>query len=330
MKCYFCDSEEISEEQGPVEKPTSYKCPRCGYICLAEEATWDQDFFNDDDKKIISIYLRNEYERRNRTPFTKRLARGDLMQTVKQYKPLDPLEKIDNALLNLEKASKYVGMKINFNPGNEYPYYHCNNSEELRTILSLLHKDDFIHAPDPYNPHNDSYITTKGYERLRELRRFRKDSRQCFVAMWFAVEMNDVYENAIRSAIEYIEEGEKGPKFEAIRIDNVEHTNDINDEVIAAIRRSRFMVCDLTGYRGGVYFEAGFAYGLGMEVIYTCREDWVKSKKLELYDSNKEKIDMKQEGIHFDIEHRNHIRWSEDNLDEFKEKLTNRIKAVIV
>jgi len=25
------------------------------------------------------------------------------------------------------------------------------------------------------------------------------------------------------------------------------------------------MVCDLTGYRGGFYFEAGFAYGLGLE-----------------------------------------------------------------
>jgi len=330
MKCYFCDSEDIREEQGPAGKPTSYMCPRCGHICLALEATWNNDLFNDDEKKIISIHLRNEYERRNRAPFTKQLARGDLKQIAKQYKPLDPLDKIDNALLNLEKASEYVGMKFKFNPGNEYPYYHCYNSEELRTILSLLYKDGFIHAPDPANPQNDSYITTKGYERLRELRRFRKDSRQCFVAIWFADEMSVVYENAIKPAIEYIEEADNTPRFEAIRIDNVEHTNDINDEVIAAIRRSRFMVCDLTGYRGGVYFEAGFAYGLGMEVIYTCREDWVKSKKLELYDSTKEKFDMKQEGIHFDLEHRNHIRWSEDNLEDFKKKLTNRIKAVIV
>ena len=40
------------------------------------------------------------------------------------------------------------------------------------------------------------------------------------------------------------------------------------------------MVCDLTGYRGGVYFEAGFASGLGLPVIYTCRKDWAKNQKL--------------------------------------------------
>jgi len=59
------------------------------------------------------------------------------------------------------------------------------------------------------------------------------------------------------------------------------------------------MVCDLTGYRGGIYFEAGFAYGLGLDVIYTCREDWCKEEILKdkngeevtiLYDKNKKEI----------------------------------------
>ncbi len=35
----------------------------------------------------------------------------------------------------------------------------------------------------------------------------------------------------------------------------------------------RFMIADFTGHRGGVYFEAGFAHGLGIPVIWTCRED---------------------------------------------------------
>ena len=81
--------------------------------------------------------------------------------------------------------------------------------------------------------------------------------------------------------LEYIEQGETEPKFTAVKIDGVEHINDINDEIIAQIRRSRFMVCGLTGYRGGVYFEAGFAYGLGLDVIYTCRKDWSKEEILK-------------------------------------------------
>ena len=158
--------------------------------------------------------------------------------------------------------------------------------------------------------------------------------------MWFnPTEMNDVYEKAIKPAIEYKEQGKTESRFQAIKIDNVEHINDINDEIIATIRRSRFMVCDLTGYRGGVYFEAGFAYGLGLPVIYTCRKDWSSEDKLKdnagnvvetLKDSSERDIRVKKEGVHFDLAHRNRIEWQEDKLDEFREKLENRIKAVIV
>lgn len=147
--------------------------------------------------------------------------------------------------------------------------------------------------------------------------------------MWLAPKMNTVYEKAIKPAIEYKEEDEDQPRFKAFRIDNVEHTNDINDEIIAGIRRSRFMVCDLTGYRGGVYFEAGFAYGLGLEVIYTCREDWLKTITKKIVGKDGKKHTITQEGIHFDLEHRNRIKWNPDNIDDFKEKLTKRIKAII-
>jgi len=245
-------------------------------------------------------------------------------------KALDPLEKLDAALLNIEKESDYVGKRLKINPGNDFPSYHCANGKELYSILYLLCKEGLIAAPDPDNPHNDLYIVTKGYERLRYIKSQRKDSRLCFVAMWFADEMSDAYEKAIKPAIEFVEEGETEHRFKAVRIDNVEHTNDINDEIIATIRRSRFMVCDLTGYRGGVYFEAGFAFGLGMEVIYTCREDWAEARTQILYDNIGKENEIIKEGVHFDLEHRPHIRWTEENLGDFKKRLTNRIKAVIV
>jgi len=202
-----------------------------------------------------------------------------------------------------------------------------------------LHEQNLIKASDPANPDSELKITATGYQKLRDLKKQGRDSRLCFVAMWFSPEMNDVYENAIKPAIEFIEEGEKEPRFCSVKIDNVEHVNDINDEIIATIRRSRFMVCDLTGYRGGVYFEAGFAYGLGLDIIYTCRKDWIKPEFLKnigneeikvLYDSKNKAIEVIKEGVHFDIEHRNRIEWEEDKLPEFKDKLEKRIKAVII
>ena len=79
------------------------------------------------------------------------------------------------------------------------------------------------------------------------------------------------------------------------------------------------MVADLTGYRGGVYWEAGFAEGLGIPVIYTCHEKWLNTDK-----------DLNIEGVHFDLNHRNMILWNEENLEEFKQRLINRIGAIMV
>ena len=100
-------------------------------------------------------------------------------------------------------------------------------------------------------------------------------------------------------------------RFEPIRIDQKEHTNKIDDEIIAEIRRARFVVADFThgedGARGGVYYEAGFAHGLGIKVIFTCREDQI-------------------DDLHFDTRQFNHITWN--TPEELKEKLTHRISAV--
>ena len=93
-----------------------------------------------------------------------------------------------------------------------------------------------------------------------------------------------------------------------MRMDLKEHNQKICDAIIAEIRRSRFLVADFTGHRGGVYFEAGYALGLGIPVIWTCRED-------ELADT------------HFDTRQYNHVVWK--NEKDLFEKLKRRIEATI-
>ena len=341
ISCLFCN-QDVTNDGGVDFKPTQtlYMCHRCGFVHLTREAVEDFDWerFKEIDKKAICITLRNEWERRGRRRSGKKITYSELEQIALTFRPLDPIEKMDQALINFEKASLYVGSLVKFNAANDYPLYYCNEPKELIAICKLLFKAGLIFAPDAVNPHNNLYITADGYQRLREIQRPNRDSRQCFVAMWFADEMNQVYESAIKPAIEFIEDGEVEPRFEAVKIDNVEHVNDINDEIIGQIRRSRFVVCDLTGYRGGVYFEAGFAYGLGLDVIYTCRKDWTREETLKdetgnevslLYDTNGKQIPIKKEGVHFDLSHRNRIEWSPDQLEDLRFRLENRIKAVI-
>ena len=78
-KCYFCDSEEIEIfETIRADELSSYKCPRCGHINL-DLSSSNQfvvlKYQEEGTGKIISIVVRNEYERSlhisfNSIPFT--------------------------------------------------------------------------------------------------------------------------------------------------------------------------------------------------------------------------------------------------------------------
>ena len=158
------------------------------------------------------------------------------------------------------------------------------------------------------------HLSIEGHRYCKDLLSRKSLSTNAFVAMWFSGEVSDVYDDAIVPAIE-----ECG--FRPVRVDNVEHNNDITDEIIAGIKESRFVVADMTGYRGGVYYEAGFARGLGIPVIFTCRKDWFDGE------ISADGITIK-ERIHFDINHQNIIVWEE--ACELKKRIVNRIHATIL
>lgn len=49
-----------------------------------------------------------------------------------------------------------------------------------------------------------------------------------------------------------IEEGISAAKFKPLRINRKEHNNRIDDEIVAKIRKSRFIVADLTSQNAGL------------------------------------------------------------------------------
>ncbi|WP_157381516.1 hypothetical protein [Methylophilus sp. 5] len=146
-------------------------------------------------------------------------------------------------------------------------------------------------------------ITPKGYAALEEAKQINADSQIGFCAMWFGSEVLPAWTEAILPAI--VASG-----YEAKRIDTHDHNNRIDDEIIAMLRKSKFVVADFTGQRGGVYFEAGFALGMGLPVIWTVRRD-------SLHD------------VHFDNRQYNFVVWEQDKLGAFKTSLQNRIEATL-
>ena len=187
------------------------------------------------------------------------------------------------------------------------------NLNELHFLADYLNTLGWIATGRKINPNLDGIyvgglrvwrVEVPGYRQIEELDT-NPDSSQCFVAMWFDRSLDEVYENGIKPAIE-------DAGYSPLRIDREDFIGKIDDEIIAEIRRSRFLVADAThgedGARGGVYYEAGFAQGLGLPVIFTCHRDIIDK-------------------VHFDTRQFNHIVW--ENPDDLREQLTNRIGSVL-
>ena len=149
-------------------------------------------------------------------------------------------------------------------------------------------------------------ISLDGYQRLTELDTPNTDSRQVFVAMWF----NDT----TRALREIVKQSIESVGMTHYIIDEDSFEDKICDKIEVEIRRSRLLVADFThgddGARGSVYYEAGLAKGLGLPVVWTCRESQMNK-------------------LHFDINHYPHLGWESDQLTVFQGRLSNRLRLLI-
>ena len=144
-------------------------------------------------------------------------------------------------------------------------------------------------------------LTVTGWKKYEKLKETNINSRIAFVAMSFDPELKYIFDKAIFPAC-----SECG--FSGERVDSREHNEKICDRIIAKINESRFMIADFTQNKHGVYFEAGYAMGLGIPIIWTCSKEF-------------------KEDLQFDTRQYNHIIWENEN--DLKEQLANRIKATI-
>ena len=237
-----------------------------------------------------------------------------VVEKVKAKRPLPVHERAERLLRFIADQIETVGAVFDIRREHPaaYAWSESIRSDEISYFLEYLMKKNWLFSGDNvairgFGGRNLPVVfevSVEGYSNIAE-QAYNADSSQAFVAMWFDDSMNEVFEKGIEPAV--IDSG-----YTPLRIDRKEHINKIDDEIIAELRRSRFLVADFThgedGARGGVYYEAGFAHGLDLPVIFTCQKDSLDT-------------------LHFDTEHYSHIVWF-DPLD-LRENLKNRILAVI-
>ena len=156
---------------------------------------------------------------------------------------------------------------------------------------------------------NDTFLIIefkfKGIQQLSQLEENGRNSKNCFIAMSFSEDPRIVaIKESIKSALDKT-------KYNPIIINekHIDSDRTINDAIIAEIKRAKFVIADFTEQKSGVYFEAGFALGLGIPVIYCCEEEDFKNNS------------------HFDVNHYPHILYK--TPEQLRKGLIDKIRAWI-
>jgi hypothetical protein len=299
--CEICGNQ--AQELGQDWAFVGRDCLRCGKYGintvsdgLRADVPW---FSNAESEKMVRLsgYVREQNAVANIPPLTRELIdeviarpRPNLRTRARiLLRGVGASEEAKEPLINL----RTVMLQPSY-AGSSYSL----GSKDLGILLRVLEHEKFITFT---SSHQAFAITVEGLLELEGMASTGGEFTQGFVAMWFDEELSPAWTVGFDPGI-------RNAGYRPFRIDKKDYIGGISDEIITEIRRSRFVVVDYTHQVNGIYFEAGFALGLGRTVIPTCRADEIPK-------------------LHFDIRHLNTLSWNEPS--DLSTSLTKRIVSVI-
>lgn len=295
--CPICD--QPGEDRGYNEglDARRFECDRCG------------TFLFDPHSRLIPLgdhrlsgLTREQWEHFHRPlsiPYDPR-EREELLRRAPDDK--DVRDKAKRLLLALERKTARPGENVNCGRETDYPLAYARDYQELLYYLEHLSERGLVETVGEDRSAWTGRITPAGWDAIESYKKASPETDRVFVALWFDEQMNDPFRKGIRPALD------DDCGYRAIRVDEEDFLGKICDQVIVEIRQSRFVVADVTGQRQAVYFEAGYAQGMGLPVVWSCHEDDIGN-------------------VQFDTRQENHIVWN--TPENLREKLANRVQRVI-
>jgi len=230
-----------------------------------------------------------------------------LVEIVRTARSMPVNRRADRLLQLVTTQTRFLGEPVRIfmhSMWEHLAWSESTNADEVRFLVDLLESRGWASINRQMGAY-DAKVLAEGYDRVDEVTRRESMSSQAFIAMWFDSSLDAARDDGLVAAI-------RDAGYKPMRIDMKAHNNKIDDEIIAEIRRSRFVVADFThgqsGARGGVYYEAGFAHGLGLPVIFTIRKDLIDQ-------------------AHFDTRQYSHILW--EDPEDLRKQLADRIAATL-
>lgn len=186
-------------------------------------------------------------------------------------------------------------------------FYAKSRSHNIREFYYLFNTYLIQYKKFLLNERTNYQITPEGWSFFNQLQNPNQTSSVAFIAMKFEDKLKKYSDDWFELAI-------KNAGYKPIRIDKYEHINLIDDEIIANVRKSKFIIADYTYNSFGAYYEAGFARGMNIPVINLC---------------NKQCFESEENKVHFDTNHYPFLLWEWDKGEEISNKLRMRIEATI-
>ena len=252
-------------------------CPVCGNYTITQSVLHKLD---QEKQHKLSAWTRGKKESGQPAPGISTDTIDTIVSSFPNYSVADKQRLLIQVL---DERSSYPGQLVSLNYQSLRPRVWASGSDEVRYLSEALEGRGLVKLTQ-VSSGASCQITPAGWDYIDNIQRERSQSSQVFVAMWFDSSMNSAWENGIKPAL--VNSG-----YEPYRVDNdSSNLGRIDAKIEMEIKRSRFLVADVTGGRQGVYYEAGYAMGLGLPVIWSVKND--------------HKCDM-----HFDTRQYNHIIW---------------------
>jgi len=198
---------------------------------------------------------------------------GETLRALRDTAQLShPDQILEDFVLWAGSGSRWPGDSVDLTYGKHRTLLGAVSQEPFNYMLTCIDQSPYftgllMESADQPSRLLQCALTPAGWEHFRKISRSRVAQRYGFIAMKY----NDTQIDAV--VREHFVPQVKLAGFDLQRLDDGQPAGLIDDQLRLRIRQARFLVCDLTHGNRGAYWEAGYAEGLGIPVIYTCRRD---------------------------------------------------------
>lgn len=301
IPCPVCKLADQPGTEWDAQERLTMECERCGRFTITATAVRKAEKKNL--SPLLAAWLREQADAGREVPEINSKNIDTILESLPTY---SASQKQLLLLRAIAKRSAYPGKTVRLLPAFDYPLAWALHQNEFEFYIRTLEERGLVRQTDTDTRSISDLdfaveVTSDGWELLDQAARAGPFSDRVFVAMSFSDAMKPAWEQAIRPAI-----ADAG--YKPYRVDNDPHIDRIDAKIVSEIRDSRFLVADVTEQKHGVYFEAGYALGFGIPVIWSVREDHLS-------------------GTHFDTRQYNHIVWR--TVEQLREQLYFVVCAVI-